>query len=85
MRCPWSGKEQQVLEIVGQRGRTSLGHVARRMEVSPEYAEDTVQELVEQEYLQETAEKHVYRITGKTRRLLEGLGRIPVSRYPIAP
>ena len=85
MRCPWSGKEQQALEIVGQRGRAPLAHIARRMGVSPEYAEDAVQGLVEQEYLEETHEKHVYRIAAKARLALKGLGRIPVSNYPIAP
>ena len=81
-----TGKERQVLEMARQRRETSLAHIARRMGVSPEYARNIVQGLVEDGYLEEV-HKEVYVTTPEVQRLLSpysgpGLGRAPVSSYP---
>ena len=81
-----SGKERQVLEIARRRGRTSLAQIGRRMGVSPEFARNIVEGLVEDGCLDQV-DKEVYVATPEARRLLSpyngpGLGRAPVSNYP---
>ena len=81
-----SGKERQVLEIARRRGRTSLAQIGRRMGVSPEYARNIVEGLVEDGCLDEV-DKDFYVATPQAQRLLSpysgpGLGRAPVSNYP---